>query len=68
MDEKALTALKFLGCFTPTVNVRDRLVKGTMIGEDGEVGRTYLSADDLRLLGEGLITAADALDARAAQD
>lgn len=66
MSENAKSALRVLGDFGPTVHVADREVKGVVRKDDPwEDGRTYISSDDLRLIGAGLIEAADYLDARA---
>ena len=56
-----------LGNFGPTVNARQKQVKGyTMDSDTGECGNVYYSSDELRLIASGCTEVADWLDKRAA--
>lgn len=68
LSPNALETLTDLGNFGPTVHVQDKLMKGYMLDRDGEVGKTYLSASDMRRIAADLIEAADWLEARAAAE
>jgi hypothetical protein len=60
--------MQLLGNFTPTVNVKDRMVKGyTIDPDDGSAGKTYHTSDELRELAEACNEVADWLDNRAAE-
>jgi len=60
----ALETMKSLGNFSPTSNCDQKMVKG-YVYEDGEVGKCYLNANDLRDMAQDLIVVADWLDKRA---
>ena len=59
-----LETMKFIGEFYPTSNVDHKMVKG-YVYEDGEGGKVYLDANDLREMAEHFIAVADWLDKRA---
>jgi hypothetical protein len=58
--------LDALGSFGPTVHADRRELKGLVHCEEGEDGRTYLDADELRKIAAAFTEAADWLDNRAA--
>lgn len=68
LSPRALETLTDLGNFGPTVNVQDKRMKGYMLDPDGQGGKTYWSASDMRRIAADLIEAADWLEARAAAD
>lgn len=57
-----------LGNFSPTVNVREKLVKGYMIDGSGDAGRVYFDPSDLRGLAAACLEVADWLENRAKND
>lgn len=57
-----------LGNFSPTVNVRDKLVKGYMTDGSGDAGRVYFDPSDLRGLAAACLEVADWLENRAKND
>jgi hypothetical protein len=65
ISDKGRAWMRDLGNFGPTVNTRDRMVKGCMLDDDGEAARTYLDSADLRGLAAACNEVADWLDARA---
>ena len=65
LSPRALETLADLGNFIPTVNVQDKLMRGYTPAADGDMCKTYWSADDMRRIAADLIEAADWLDARA---
>lgn len=65
LDKNTRDAMKELGCFTPTANVRDRQVKGYMLDEDGDGCKVYWDSGDLRTIAARMIEVADWLDKRA---
>jgi len=58
--------LKTIGDFGPTVHAKSRELKGYLHAEEGEDGRTYIDANELRELAAACVEAADWLDKRAA--
>ena len=66
VSEDARDWLEMLGHFSPTVHAQNRELKGCLHHEDGEDGRTYLDAGDLRNIAAACNEAADWLDKRAA--
>ena len=63
----AKAVMDALGNFGPTVNAKDKQVKGyTMDSDTGECGKAYYTSDELRLIASGCTEVADWLDKRAA--
>lgn len=56
--------LRTMGNFSPTANERLRELKGYLHCDDVGDGRTYLTADELRLIAVAFTEAADWLDKR----
>lgn len=61
---KAKSWMMFLGDFGPTVNAKEKTLKGYMHDEDGG-GEAYMTATDLRELAASCNEVADWLDKRA---
>ena len=62
--DRAFELMRDLGNFGPTVNVKDRMVKG-YTHVDGEGAKTYWTSDDLRAIAEACVYVAGWLDDRA---
>lgn len=66
VSPKARAWMADLGNFSPTVRAANREVKGRIADENGELCKTYFTADDLRSLAVACIEVANWLDKRAA--
>lgn len=66
ISNEAKDTMKLLGNFGPTVNAKDRIIKGTMDDGEGESCSVYLNSQELREMAAHFIEAADWLDAAAA--
>ena len=64
ISEEHREQMRFLGGFSPTNNVREKMVKGYMADDEG-TGKVYLRSDDLRLLASACVKVAFWLDKRA---
>ena len=64
ISDKGKAWMRDLGNFGPTVNVKERTVKGYMLDKYGEGGKTYFDSADLRGLAAACNEVADWLDAR----
>lgn len=67
ISEEAKETMKFLGGFSPTVNEKNKEVKGYMLDEDCGCS-VYLSSDELREMAESFIEVANWLDKRAEEE
>jgi hypothetical protein len=65
LSQSALNTMRELGNFGPTVNPIARELKGYMLDPDGEQGKVYWSAADLRRISADLSEVASWLDQRA---
>lgn len=65
VSEDARDWLRMLGNFSPTVHTAQRELKGYVHCDEGEDGRIYLEAKDLRKIAAAFVEAADWLDKRA---
>ena len=67
LSDEAHAACEAIGNAGPTLNVKDKLLKGYCLDDDRcGVGKAYHSADTLRLYAKGMVEIADWLDRRAA--
>ena len=65
----AKAVMDALGNFGPTVNAKDKQVKGYAMDSDtGECGKVYYTSDDLRHIASGCTEVADWLDKRAERE
>ena len=66
ISKEARETMKFIGNFSPTVNVDNREIKGYMIGlDDGEGGKVYLYSHELKSMAKHFIEVSEWLDKRA---
>lgn len=65
VSKEARDTMNELGGFSPTANPGYREVKGYMVDQDGECGKTYWDSNYLRLMAQHLVEVADWLDKRA---
>ncbi|NEH32634.1 hypothetical protein [Rhizobium ruizarguesonis] len=56
--------MAFIGNFNPTVSELEMMVKGYTLDENGDGGKTYLSAVDLKKLGNACLYVAFWLETR----
>lgn len=65
VSEEAREVMREMGHFSPTVHALNREVKGYMLGADGEAGKCYWTANDLRAFSAAFLEVALWLDIRA---
>lgn len=66
LSNDASSAMKICGEAGPTVNIKDKMVKGYLRDDEGS-SKAYWNSDDLRALATGMNEVADWLDERAKQ-
>lgn len=68
LSETAKEWMEKLGDFSPTVNVRDKLIKGYMYDGSGDDSRVYFDSSDLKGLAAACLEVSDWLENRAKND